>query len=95
VACGESSTARDRRLGRDVAVKEVLVTDAGLVSRVDREVRLTARLQHPGIVSIYAMRPISGRPFNESIERATTLPERLALVQNVVAIAEALAYAHG
>ena len=50
---GRIRVARDRRLGRMVAVKEVLVQDGALVQRFEREARLTARLQHPSIVSVY------------------------------------------
>ena len=103
---GRIFLARDRRLGRNVAVKEALVTEDAFLVRFDREVRLTARLQHPGIVSIYeagrwptgepfyAMRLIAGRPLSSVIAETTTLAQRLALIPNVLAVAEALAYAH-
>jgi hypothetical protein len=104
---GRIYTARDKRLGREVAVKEVLARDADLLARFDREVRLTARLQHPGIVSIYeagkwtsgepffAMRLIAGRPLDQVVTAAKTLADRLALVPKLLAVAEAMAYAHG
>src|SRR5262249_46023766 len=45
--------ARDRRLGREVAIKEVLANDGALARRFEREARITARLQHPSIVSVH------------------------------------------
>nr|HEX4313791.1 serine/threonine-protein kinase [Kofleriaceae bacterium] len=103
---GRIFTARDRRLDRTVAVKEVLSNDGDLTARFAREVRLTARLQHPGIVSIYeagrwdtgepfyAMRLVAGRPLHEVMVAAKTLAARLALLPRLAAVAEAVAYAH-
>src|ERR1051325_7110098 len=48
---GRITRARDRRLGRDVAIKEVLAPY--LRERFEREAAITARLQHPAIVAIY------------------------------------------
>src|SRR5450755_1549709 len=39
---GRIFRAHDRRLGRDVAIKELLVQDAGLALRFEREARITA-----------------------------------------------------
>ena len=104
---GRILRAHDPVLGRTVALKELLVaghrTDE---ERFVREVLLTARLQHPGIVPVYAagrwpsgepfyaMKLVSGRSFDQVIAEATTLPARLALLPHVLAIAETLAYAH-
>ncbi|WP_406196329.1 serine/threonine protein kinase [Kitasatospora sp. NBC_01560] len=59
----------DTTLGRDVAVKEVLlpqgVTDAEreqLVQRVLREARAAARLNHPGIVTVHDVVEHAGAP---------------------------------
>ncbi|HEY3801030.1 MAG TPA: serine/threonine-protein kinase [Kofleriaceae bacterium] len=99
--------ARDRRLGRDVALKEVLVDSEAIVRRFEREARITARLQHPSIVGIheagvwpsgepfYVMRLVSGRSLDEAIAATTSFAERLALLPNVLAVADAIAYAHG
>ncbi|HEY0250113.1 MAG TPA: serine/threonine-protein kinase, partial [Kofleriaceae bacterium] len=99
--------ARDRRLGREVAIKEVLVKSGDLARRFEREARITARLQHPSIVSVheagtwpsgepfYAMKLVSGRSLDEAIAAAPTLARRLALLPNVLAVADAMAYAHG
>ena len=50
---GRVLVARDRRLGREVAVKETLVTGGRVARRFEREARITARLQHPSIVGIH------------------------------------------
>jgi serine/threonine protein kinase len=104
---GRIRIARDLRLGRDIAIKETLVNTAELSGRFEREVRLTARLQHPSIVNVYeagvwpngapffAMKLVSGRSLDKVIAEATTLDDRLALLPNVLAVADALAYAHG
>ncbi|HEY1817056.1 MAG TPA: serine/threonine-protein kinase [Kofleriaceae bacterium] len=101
---GRIMRVRDRRLGRDVALKEIL--DASLRARFDREVAITAQLQHPAIVPIYeagewpdgaafyTMRLVAGGTLADAIANASTLEQRLALIPHVVATTEALAYAH-
>ncbi len=103
---GRILTARDRRLGRTVALKTLIVRDAGLAARFEREARLTAVLEHPAIVPIheagrlstgepfYTMKLVSGRPLDEVIAAAHTLEERLALLPRVIDIIDAIAYAH-
>ncbi|HEX8115280.1 MAG TPA: serine/threonine-protein kinase, partial [Kofleriaceae bacterium] len=101
---GRITRARDRRLGREVALKEVLAPE--LRARFEREAMITARLQHPAIVPIYeagtwpdgsvfyTMRLVTGGTLGDAIERAATLEQRLALLPHVIALTEALAYAH-
>ncbi len=101
---GKITRARDRRLGRDIAIKEMLAPE--LRARFEREAMITARLQHPAIVPIYeagtwpngnafyTMRLVEGGTLANAIEAAATLVERLALLPHVVAVTEALAYAH-
>ena len=101
---GRVVLARDARLGRAVAIKELL--DRRLHPRFEREARLTARLQHPAIVAIheagrwpggepfYVMKYVAGRPLHEAIAQATTLAGRLALLSHFTTVAEAIAYAH-
>jgi WD40 repeat protein/serine/threonine protein kinase len=103
---GRVLRAHDRRLGRSVALKELLSSDVDARARFLREARLTARLQHPSIVPIYeighrkdgapyyAMKLIAGDAFDVVIARAASLKERLGLVPNVLAVVEAVAYAH-
>ena len=71
---GRVVRAVDRRLGRTVAVKELLRHDPSNEARFLREAMITARLEHPGIVAVheagrwpdgtpfYAMKLVSGRP---------------------------------
>jgi serine/threonine protein kinase len=84
--------------------KEVLARY--LRARFEREAMITAKLQHPAIVPIYeagtwpdgsafyAMRLVSGGTLAEAIEKTRTLEDRLALLPYVLALTEALGYAH-
>jgi serine/threonine protein kinase/tetratricopeptide (TPR) repeat protein len=103
---GRILRARDRRLGRDVAIKELRRPSAELAARFHREITISARLQHPSIVTVhesgtwsngepyFVMELISGRALEQVAAAAKTPAERLALVPHVIAVAEALAYAH-
>jgi WD40 repeat protein len=103
---GRVVRGEDRRLRRTVAIKELLRDDDDARRRFLREAGLTARLQHPAIAPIYeagvwpsgrpfyAMKFISGRSLKELVADATTLDARLALLPHVLAIAEAITYAH-
>ena len=103
---GRIAEVRDKRLGRVIAIKELIVRDPGLVARFHREIRITARLQHPSIVSLleagqwpsgepfFAMKKVSGQSLKDAIERRKTLDERLGLLASTIAIVDALAYAH-
>jgi serine/threonine-protein kinase len=58
--------AHDLQLDRKVAIKILassLTGDAELVTRFEREARLTASLEHPHIVPVYAVGEVEGRPF--------------------------------
>ncbi|MGO8993368.1 MAG: protein kinase domain-containing protein, partial [Polyangiaceae bacterium] len=104
---GRLLRARDRRLDRMVAIKEPRELSSRVRRRFRREALLTARLQHPSIVPVheigrwpsgepfYAMKLISGRSLRDVVAEATTLEKRLALLPNVLAVADAIAYAHG
>jgi len=101
---GRIVRAFDRHLGREIAIKEVLGPEHR--ERFEREALITARLQHPAIVPIYdagtwpdgtafyAMRLVPGETLFDAIARRTDLAERLALLPHVIAVADALAYAH-
>ncbi len=56
--------ARDRGLGRDVAIKVVhprpQAPGDDAVARLAREARTVAQLQHPNIVTVFAVRSLSG-----------------------------------
>jgi eukaryotic-like serine/threonine-protein kinase len=98
--------AKDRRLGRRVALKQLQDANASSQERFEREMRFIARLQHPGIVPIheagcweagvpfYSMRLIEGSSLRERIDAAATLDDRLVLLPHVLAVAETIAYTH-
>jgi WD40 repeat protein len=103
---GRVLSAVDRRLRRPVALKELLSRRPDSAARFVREALVTARLEHPSIVPVheagrwpsgepfYAMKLIDGRPLDAIIRERATLPERLALLPTVIAVCEAVAYAH-
>jgi WD40 repeat protein/serine/threonine protein kinase len=123
---GRILRARDLRLNRVVALKELLHTEGesaggaasgasargpvlggtGAAERFVREAFVTARLQHPSIVPVYeagrfptgeafyAMKLVQGRSLAEIIDDSPTLERRLPLLPHVLAVAEAMAYAH-
>jgi WD40 repeat protein len=103
---GRLLRAHDRRLGRVVAIKQLRLQSGHLEARFRREARITARLQHPGIVPVYeagrwptgepfyAMKLVSGRSLKAVIADARILDERIALLPHVIAVAEAMAFAH-
>jgi hypothetical protein len=103
---GRILRARDRRLRRQVAIKELLGSAPNAAGRFVREALVTARLQHPSIVPVYeagrwpggapfySMKLVSGRSLADLIDGAKALPDRLALLPNLLAVADAVAYAH-
>ncbi len=104
---GLVSRARDRDLGRDVAIKELIRRGPLSEVRFLREALITARLEHPGIVPVheagrwsdgtpfYAMKLVAGKPLRDLISERTTVQERIGLLHHVIAVADAIAYAHG
>jgi WD40 repeat protein/tRNA A-37 threonylcarbamoyl transferase component Bud32 len=103
---GRILRARDRRMDREVAIKELLFDDERLRARLAREALVTARLQHPSIVPVYeagrwphgapffAMKFVSGRSLRELIDERSSLDARLALLPSLIAVSDAVAYAH-
>jgi eukaryotic-like serine/threonine-protein kinase len=97
--------ARDRELDRQVALKIVGTPTVSLdaVERLEREARILAALEHPGIVPVhdvgrvpdgrtfYAMKLVRGHRLGEHVTPATTLAERLQVFER---ICEAVAFAH-
>jgi serine/threonine-protein kinase len=97
----------DRTLNRTVAIKTLLpqfARDASFVNRFRREAQAAARLNHPGIVSVYdsgtdgetpyiVMQFIEGRTLADYLASGKTIPPMKA-AQVAKEIAEALAAAH-
>ncbi len=98
--------AHDKRLNRAVAIKELLRSGEGAEARFLREAVVTARLEHPSIVPVhdmgrwssgapfYAMKMVSGSSLEQRLKDSSTIERRLALLPNLVAVADAMAYAH-
>ena len=104
---GEVWKARDKVLGRIVAVKilkEEYTGDPGFLERFRAEARNTALLNHPGVANVFdygeednsaylVMELVPGNPLSSIIEREGTLPPDRVL--NFIAqTARALAAAH-
>jgi WD40 repeat protein len=104
---GRVARAHDVELDRDIAIKELI--SRGPISEVRflREALITARLEHPGIVPVheagrwldgtpfYAMKLVAGRPLRDLIAERPTVDDRIGLLHHVIAVADAIAYAHG
>ena len=103
---GEVYRARDRRLEREVAIKVLparLAGDSGGIARFEREARLLAALNHPGIATIYGaegtaeeryivLELVPGETLKERLQRGPLpLLEALEVARQ---IADALAAAH-
>ncbi|HEX5060519.1 MAG TPA: serine/threonine-protein kinase, partial [Kofleriaceae bacterium] len=103
---GRVLRARDEVLDRPVALKQLFASDDNSRRRFIREAMITARLQHPAIIPVYdagrladrspfyAMKLVGGKPLDEAMRGTNTLAARLALMPTVLAVADAVAYAH-
>jgi len=104
--------ARDRALGRLVAIKVVrahsIASADDAMLRLAREARTVAKLQHPNIVTVHAVRRlrtgglalvmqlVPGRTLKQAItEHGPFAPEQAEQVLRDVASALAYAHAHG
>lgn len=93
--------ARDRRLGRLVALKFIHGDDPGMIQRFLQEARAQARLDHPYICKVYEVGSVDNKPYiamelveGRTLDRASaqlSLPEKLQLLKEA---AEALHSAH-
>jgi len=100
-----ASTARHRP-PEGGALNGLVANDGSLRRRFQNEALLTASVQHPAVVPIYergelpggqpfyTMKLVSGRSLRELIGERKALADRLALLPNVIAVADALAHAH-
>ncbi|MEO7360787.1 MAG: serine/threonine-protein kinase, partial [Gemmatimonadaceae bacterium] len=101
--------ARDKNLGREVAIKVVHTRTAGAndeaIARLAREARTVAKLQHPNIVTVYAVRRlregglalvmqlVPGRTLKQAVAESGAFSADHA--ERVIRdVAQALAYAH-
>jgi len=103
---GRILSAADKELGRNIAIKELLTSSPHLERRFEREIHITAKLQHPAIIAVheagrwpsgkpfYTMKHVEGRALDRVIDSGKTLADRLRLLPHVLAVADALAYAH-
>jgi len=89
---GEVYRARDTKLGREVALKVLpaaFAHDPDRLTRLDREARLLASVNHPGVAAIYGIEESDGVRFLVlELVPGVTLAERLA--QDALSTPEAL-----
>jgi serine/threonine-protein kinase len=97
--------AQDDALQRRVALKvlDTPETDGDLASRLLREARVLAALEHPGIVPVhdvgtladgrvfYTMKFVEGKRLDQYIESVASVPDRLRIF---LRICDAVAFAH-
>jgi serine/threonine protein kinase len=95
----------DTELDRQVALKVLEGNDSGGAepSRMLREARIVARLEHPGIVPVhdlgilpdgrmyYVMKLVRGSRLDEHVKQVTSLSDRLRIFQT---LCETVAFAH-
>jgi hypothetical protein len=101
--------ARDRSLNREVALKTTLptlATNPRYATRFDREARLTALLQHPGIPPVHAlgvladgrpflaMKLIKGRTLSDELARSDRVAQLPRLLGVFEQICQTVGYAH-
>jgi hypothetical protein len=109
---GQVSLAEDRALQRQVVIKEILdplANNQAVRQRFVAEARITGRLEHPGVVPVYAlgmdrhgqpfyaMRRVQGHTYAEAIAECHKQPSQAALrelLRRFVAVCQTVAYAH-
>ena len=99
---------------RNVARKELLNLErakqtrggASIYQRFLREARITAGLEHPGIVPVYelgeredgtiyyTMKEVQGRTLKDALAECATLTERMQLLGHFLDFCQAIGYAH-
>ena len=102
---GTVYAALDETLDRRVALKvlDIPAPDGDLALRLNREARVLALLEHPGIVPVhdvgtlsdgrlfYTMKFVEGQRLDKHIEAVSSIPDRLRLF---LRICDAVAFAH-
>jgi serine/threonine-protein kinase len=108
-AVGQVYSARDLRLGREVAVKVLrpeLAADPDTRRRFESEARLAARLDHPNVVAVFdcgesdgvpylVMERLPGRSLADAIAEKPVPPDEARLITAQVLDALAAAHAAG
>lgn len=89
----------DRSLDREVALKLLSVEPSPeLLSRMEREARVLARIRHPGVIEVYDHGVSEGRPFlvMEYLRGRdlSSLPPGVAPLEIMLTVSEALEAAH-
>jgi serine/threonine-protein kinase len=98
---------KDRRLGREVAIKtltEGIKGDSGMLARFYEEGRKTGSFRHPNIVTVYELGDDNGTPYivmelveGDPLDKLIGAEEQLPLVERLRIMADvcsALGYAH-
>jgi serine/threonine-protein kinase len=106
---GEVWLARDRRIGREVAIKRLLSADPAEdeLARFLREARIQARLDHPAIVPVhelgydaegrpyFTMKRLTGTTLHEMLGKPEVKAQRLLRAFAEVCLAIELAHSRG
>lgn len=103
---GRVYRATDRVRGRDVALKVPHSNGRWIERRFQREIQITARLGHPGVVPLYdsgafqdgtpffVMPLVDGISLERAITNAVNREQRLGLVDHIAAVATTMAFVH-
>ncbi len=98
---GSVYRARDRRLGRLVALKFIHGDDPGLIQRFLQEARSQARLDHPFICKVFEVGSVDNKPYiamelvdGRTLDRMSPQLSLAAKLQVLKDTAEALHHAH-
>ena len=105
---GEVVLARDKRIGRDVAIKRLKTADPRPedIDRFLREAKIQARLDHPSIVPVYeiafdatggqyfAMKRLSGTTLRDAKDKLPRLLRAFVEVCNAIELAHARGIVH-
>ncbi|MCU0686165.1 MAG: protein kinase, partial [Polyangiaceae bacterium] len=98
---GEVYKARDRRLGREVALKFIRWGDPDYAIRLLQEARAQARIEHPNVCKVYEVGEVAGRAYiamqlvgGQRLNEAAREMSLLEKVRVMKQVAEAVHEAH-
>jgi hypothetical protein len=98
---GEVYKARDRRLGRTVALKFILGSDPDLVMRFLQEARAQARIDHPNICKVHEVGEFQGKAYiamqfieGQRLDKAASAMSQPVKVRLMLQVATAIHEAH-